>query len=68
MSSRSSHLRLANHVETGVTNANVQNHNDVPQKKASFLFKTTKISILRMKEAMTFLLEVAASSAEPMQR
>jgi hypothetical protein len=65
-SSRFSHHSLANHAKTVV--ANVLNHKNVPQKKVNFPFKTTKISNLTMKEARTLLIEVAASSADLIQR
>jgi hypothetical protein len=38
------------------------------REKVNFPFKTTKISNLTMKEAMTLLIEVAASSADLIQR
>jgi hypothetical protein len=38
------------------------------REKANFPFKTTKISNSTMKEARTLLIEVAASSADPIQR
>jgi hypothetical protein len=43
-------------------------HDRFMREKANFPFKTTKISNLTTKEATTLLIEVAASSADLIQR